>query len=95
MQTIVDFRSFDPKFQSGLVFSIIEGLLQGKAIKAIFDHDPVVLEGQFKAARIENLSWLVVKTANSIWEVEIAKRQPASKGHEAGGCCGICGGHKE
>ena len=33
MDTVLDFRAFDARFKSGLLFSITEGLLQGKEIK--------------------------------------------------------------
>lgn len=88
MDTVLDFRSFDERFKSGLLFSITEGLLQGKVIKVIFDHDPEYLKTQFEAAKIPNSSWQSQKINEDLWEVIISKK---SNTHAQGGCCGVCG----
>ena len=87
MDTVLDFRAFDTRFKSGLLFSIIEGLLQGKEMKVIFDHDPDLLKKQFDEAKIPNSIWSSKKIDDELWEVCIAKKVA----HANQGCCGICG----
>ena len=87
MDTVLDFRAFDARFKSGLLFSITEGLLQGKEIKIIFDHDPDYLQQQFEQAKIPNSKWESRKLDEELWEVRISKN---NKLHQQG-CCGVCG----
>lgn len=72
-QTMLDFRSFDPRFKSGLIFSIFEGILHGKTFKLICDQDPSMLQKQFSEAKVKNIQWQINKISESIWEVEIIK----------------------
>lgn len=85
MQTVLDFRSFDPRYRLGLIFSIFEGLIQGEAIKIICADDPQILQTQFSEAQVKNIKWKIFQIATDIWEVELAK----IKEHQ--GCCGLCG----
>lgn len=87
MDTILDFRSFDARFKSGLLFSIYEGLLQGKLIKVIFDQDPEPVRKQFEEAKFSGAEWVSNKISDSLWEVCITKNN-IQKNHT---CCGVCG----
>jgi uncharacterized protein (DUF2249 family) len=87
MDTVLDFRAFDARFKSGLLFSITEGLLQGKEIKIIFDHDPDYLHQQFEQAKIPNSQWQSRKIDEELWEVRISKNNQQQQKN----CCGVCG----
>ena len=91
MLNVLDFRSFDPRFKTGLVFSVFEGLLQGESFKMIIKEDPAALEGQFKDSKINNFKWSAHKLDADTWEVSILKTAGANQE----GCCGICGNSKE
>lgn len=87
METVLDFRSFDPRFKSGLVFSAFEGLIQGQGLKVICDQDPSGLMEQFLDAGIKNVKWDINEVQKQVWEVRILKIADS-------GCCGICGHDK-
>ncbi|MCB0368425.1 MAG: hypothetical protein KDD45_03050 [Bdellovibrionales bacterium] len=88
MKTILDFRSFDNRYQSGLLFSIFEGLLPDQKIKVIFDQDPGAFHEKFEEVNFLKSEWKVKKISDSLWEVCITKNSKAEK-HQ---CCGVCGG---
>jgi len=85
MNTVLDFRSFDPRFRSGLIFSVFEGLIQGQSIKIIFDNDPSELQKKFIEADISNIKWNINKLGENIWEVFMLKQKSQHS------CCGVCG----
>lgn len=79
MDTVLDFRSFHPRFQTGLAFSMFEGLLLGRSIQMFFDQDPSDLETQFKIAQINNYIWESKKIDGNTWQVRVLKiERPAS-----------------
>ena len=85
MDTVLDFRSFDPRFRTGLLFSIFEGLRAGCSIKMIFGQDPAEVETQFKQVNVNDFSWQTKKIDPNTWQVNVAKAAQKSEG-----CCGIC-----
>lgn len=89
MDTVLDFRSFDPRFKTALIFSIFEGLLQGKNFLLISDEDPQLIEDQFKQASVKNFELTKNHQIDGTWKVKIEK---ISSKHSEGGCCGICVG---
>lgn len=86
MDTVLDFRAFDARFKSGLLFSITEGLLQGKEIKIIFDHNPDYLHQQFEQAKIPNSQWQSRKVDEELWEVRISKNNQQHQQVSSGVC---------
>lgn len=91
MESTLDVRTLDPRFKSGLIFSLYEGLLVGQSIKLISDQDPSEIQSQFESANIENVSWQVESLGNSVWQIEISKTE--IKKNNKSGCCGMCGAH--
>ncbi|MBX3017378.1 MAG: DUF2249 domain-containing protein [Bdellovibrionaceae bacterium] len=89
-ETVFDVRSFDPRFRHALIFSMFEGLSEGEFFVLKNDHDPVPLKRQFEALGLPNWGWQYLESGPTTWRVKIEKT--GSRGHSAGGCCGICGG---
>lgn len=73
METIIDFRSFDPAYTTGLIFSIFEGLNQGESFRLITRENPSYIKDQFEQAKIDIFEWDVKMTAGDAWEVRIVK----------------------
>lgn len=73
METIIDFRSFDPAYMTGLIFSIFEGLNQGESFRLITRENPNHIKSQFEQAKLDIFEWDVKKTAGDAWEVRIVK----------------------
>ncbi len=88
METILDLRSIEPRFRTALIFSLFEGLMQGKAFKLISDVDPNELTRQFSEVKVKNVKMKADKIDSGTWEMKISKTDP----HASGGCCGMCGG---
>jgi uncharacterized protein (DUF2249 family) len=95
MDTVIDLRSLDSRYQSGLIFSFFEGLLEGKAFKLIFGQNPSFIENQFTDAKITNAKMQISQIDMSTWEVNISKFNKPTTIHQSGGCCGICGSGQE
>lgn len=91
MESTLDVRTLDPRFKTGLIFSLYEGLLVGQSIRLISDQDPTEIQSQFKHAHIENVSWSIERIGSSVWEIEILKTE--LKKNNTSGCCGMCGTH--
>lgn len=89
METVLDFRSFDPRFKTALIFSIFEGLLAGKGFSLISDQDPQLIRDQFEKAKVSNCEVVTNRCHDGVWEVKISKIEGKRKD---GGCCGVCGG---
>lgn len=85
MDTVLDFRSFDPRFRTGLIFSIFEGLRAGCSIRLIFGQDPKDVESQFKKVNERAFNWRASKIDLNTWQVDVEKIEQKSEG-----CCGIC-----
>ena len=73
METVLDLRSFDPRFQSALIFSIFDGLREGCAFMIICDEDPSHIESQFHQAHIPNAQMERSPQANGSWQMQISK----------------------
>lgn len=80
MDTVIDLRILDPRFQSGLIFSFFEGLIHGKSIKLIFDRDPQDIKNHFIELNIESAELSIAKRDFSLWEMIISKPNKT--------CCG-------
>lgn len=91
MNSVIDLRDFDPRFKTGLVFSIFEGLVNGQGFKIICDQEPEILKRYFKDAQIGNVLFGVNPKGPGIWEIQIAKDEEKAHAHS---CCGICGGDR-
>lgn len=77
METVIDFRSFNPAYATGLIFSIFEGLNQGESFRLITRENPHHIKCQFEQAKLDVFEWNVKKTADdgSAWEVRIVKNR--------------------
>lgn len=87
LDSIMDMRAFDKKFQTALIFSIFEGLLSNRRIRMILDQNPHEILQQFKNAQIQNISWDAKQIAPEVWDIEMSKLEKHNS------CCGICGTH--
>ena len=73
MISMIDLRGIDPRFRSGLVFSVFEGLLQGGQLQFLSDAQPAVWESAFVGARLANLSYLVHAVEPGLWRITLTK----------------------
>lgn len=90
METVIDLRILDPRFQSGLIFSFFEGLIQGKDFRIIFDHDPKEIKNHFQELKINNAELSVQQTTQKTWEMRILKSEKNLATNKQS-CCGVCG----
>jgi uncharacterized protein (DUF2249 family) len=90
MNTVIDFRNFEPRTRHALFLSLFEGLKDGTSFEFVNDHDPMPLYKQVQAMNIPNLNWEYALKGPSEWRVQISKAKFETKDE---GCCGICGGH--
>lgn len=84
--TILDVRSFDPRYRHALIFSMFEGLVAGASFELVNDHDPVPLREQFQSLSLPNFGWSYLEMGPSIWRVRIAKTGPNAEAHGCGAC---------
>lgn len=93
MDSVIDFRNFEPRTQQALFFSLFEGLKDGTSFEFVNDQDPAALYRQLKAMDVSNLDWSSFESGPGLWKIRVSKK-PSSKSSDAEeGCCGICGGH--
>lgn len=92
-ETTLNFRAFDPKFKTGLLFTLFEGLRNGEGFYFVCDQNPDDLKAEFDRAQIQNSKWEIRQHEKDKWEVHLHKMKSGHHSdHSAGGCCGICGG---
>lgn len=93
MNTLVDFRQFEPRSRHAIFFSIYDSLIEGSHFDFINDHDPQTLYQQIKALNLKGLSWDYVKQGPDVWQITVGKNK-TSQNKTGEGCCGLCGGHE-
>lgn len=79
MHSVIDFRTIEPRFQNGLIFSLFEGLLPGQSIQVLAAEDPIELYHQVTEANLKNCTWTYLKKGSDIWEIEIRKGTEESR----------------
>lgn len=95
METVLDFRSFDERFKTALIFSIFEGLLNGKHFTLISNEAPASIQDQFKNANVMNIDFSDSFLSEGSWKTKITKKSKSEElKHQDGGCCGLCVGEK-
>ena len=93
METLIDFRNFEPRTQQALFFSLFEGLKEGTAFEFVNDQDPTLLHRQLEAMDLTNLDWDSLLAGPGLWKVRVSKNSGRESEKNEGGCCGVCGGH--
>ncbi len=91
MQSVLNFGAFSPRYHSGLVFSIFEGLLSGQSVKMVFSENPIDIKKQLEDLNLQNIKWTMSEPAVNTWEIHISKVVTPEKTDT---CCGICGHSK-
>ena len=84
MNSVIRLESFQDRFVSGLIFSMLEGLNDGRSIKFIasapLDDFRLLLE----SANIEDISFEPIKKEDSYWEITVTRKKMLQE-HECGG----------
>lgn len=73
MISMIDLRGIDPRFRSGLVFSVFEGLLRGGTLQFLSDCQPSYWESAFAGARLANLNCFVDIVEPGLWRITLTK----------------------
>lgn len=76
------------------IFNEFDRLKLGEAMEILVDHDPKLLQRQFKTLREGTYSWQMLEASEDAWRYSISKIKDVSvdqKSAEVEGCCGICG----
>jgi uncharacterized protein (DUF2249 family) len=92
-QNVIHIPSFQGEYKTGLIFSMIEGLIPGKSLKLTCEQAPQELELLLQESGIKNLTWSSQKDNAGRWELIILKKDPINE--TSVGCCGMCGGHAQ
>ncbi|HYE41011.1 MAG TPA: DUF2249 domain-containing protein [Ramlibacter sp.] len=85
----IDVRTIAPRDRHPLIFSTFGKLARGQALELVNDHDPRPLYFQFDAQMPGQFEWKYLEQGPELWRVAITRTATA---HEAGSCCGSCGG---
>ena len=88
MNSVIHLGVFQDRFVSGLIFSMLEGLNDGKSIKFVSSSPLDDFRLQLEGAKIEGINLEPIKKEKSHWEITVSRKK-VGQGHE---CCGICGG---
>lgn len=91
-ENIIYLPSFQGKYKTGLIFSMIEGLNAGKDLKIFCEQSPTDLEKLLQEAGLPNVSWSSRNSDKNQWELSIHKEN--SLNSDSVGCCGLCGDNK-
>jgi hypothetical protein len=91
MNNVVYLDSFQERFVSGLVFSMLEGLGDGQSIVFSSSKPLDDFQLQLQKASIDGIAASSIKKDKSHWQMVVSRKMEA---HEHG-CCGMCGGHSK
>ena len=91
METVLNIESFNPNFQSGLVFTLFEGLKAGESFRILTSTYPEPIKEQFLGTKLQNFKFEAQQLKNGHWETRIAKHDPRERANA--NHCG-CGEHK-
>lgn len=73
MLSTIDFRSMNPRFQSGLFFSLFEGLLPGHSLRILMDHEPKGIFEGIQATQLKNYTWTYEEFGPDLWVILLQK----------------------
>lgn len=82
-ENVIHIPCFEGNHKTGLIFSMIEGLIPGSSLKFVCETDPEELVILLRDAEISNLSCKIEKDQAGHWEFTVKKMNH---------CCGLCGG---
>lgn len=89
----INTQMFQPRFLSGMVFAMIEGLIEGQTITLIYDNNPEDIHYAVGNAHLNHINYQLKYESNrNKWVMTISKNKTEKKQNDHG-CCGICGGH--
>ncbi len=74
MESLIDFRAFEERFQSALFFSLFEGLLPDGRFRFVVGEEPIELYQRVSDSLLKNCVWTYRKAGPDWWEVEIHKK---------------------
>ena len=96
----IDVREIPAPIRHATIFSILEQLQPGEAVRIASDHDPFPLRRQIEIRYAGAFSWSYLLQGPDIWQVEIGRGNDAGSAADCGGTnsepgshsC-TCGGH--
>jgi uncharacterized protein (DUF2249 family) len=69
----IDVRPIPPRDRHPQIFSLLDGLERGQALRLINDHDPAPLSYQIQATRPGQFDWRRVEDGPETWQVDIVR----------------------
>ncbi len=89
----INTQLFQPRFLSGMVFAMIEGLNNGETINFIYDYNPEEIHQDICNSPLNQISCqLKYESTREKWVMTINKKD-LEENKQSHGCCGICGSH--
>ncbi|WP_376794239.1 DUF2249 domain-containing protein [Thermogemmatispora sp.] len=71
---VLDVRTIVPRERHPLIFSRLEALQPGSALRLINDHDPAPLRYQLMAEYPDAFDWIAEQQGPEEWVIRIVKR---------------------
>lgn len=71
---VLNMSVFEPRYKSGLIFSMIEGLKKGNQLRLICDEDPKDLKEALDKSQIQNINYHVELSAVHDWVLTVDKK---------------------
>ena len=90
----LDLSEIDPSERHERIFNDFDGLKIGESMDVIVDHDPKLLERQFRELRGGLYSWNITLGEAGLRKLTLIRLSGVPLGQQEQrphGCCGICG----